>query len=252
MQQINYNTNIEVVETIGNYGNIIRKNITKSFIDDDGDILKYSTYVYNVMLKDQSLVSNVWFDIYEYDRYGNCIIGFSRTNHELAELWEIPLYRLGSMVCEQYKYRYGAINSNGFLAVQPIYDRLTFNNENSYTAYFNGNLGYVDSFDGHHITPIIFSHAQPFFENKAAVEFNGQMGYVDRNKIMRNPNNKNEYAIEPKYDIASDFENGYAEVSKDGQLYVIDGNGNICSKRINNFREDKSEQPLQCKKVLEK
>ena len=106
------------------------------------------------------------------------------------------------MLCRKYTYRYGAINSNGVLSVKPVYDRLTFNNENSYTGYHNGNLGYINSISGKHITPIVFSHAQPFFENKAAVKFNGIMGYVDRNKTMRNPNNQTDYAIAPKYDTA--------------------------------------------------
>lgn len=114
----------------------------------------------------------------------------------------IPLYCSVKMLCRKYTYRYGAINSNGVLSVKPVYDRLTFNNENSYTGYHNGNLGYINSISGKHITPIVFSHAQPFFENKAAVKFNGIMGYVDRNKTMRNPNNQTDYAIAPKYDTA--------------------------------------------------
>ncbi len=138
MKLINYNFEIEIVEPIGNYGNIICKNITKSFVDADGDIQKYSGYVYNVMLKDGTLVSDEWFDIYEYDRFGNCIIGFSRSSLECAKLLEVPLYCAGSMLCKQYTYRYGAINSSGVLAIQPTYDRLTFNNENSYIAYHNG------------------------------------------------------------------------------------------------------------------
>lgn len=242
MEKINHNINIEIVEPIGNYGDIICKPIMKSFIDDDGDIQSYSTYVYNIMRKDGTLISDEWFDIYEYDCYGNCIIGFSRTNLECFQLMKIPLYYSGEMLCKQYTYRYGGINSKGIFSVQPIYDRLTFNNENSYTGYHNGRLGYIDSITGEHITPIVFSHAQPFFENKAAIEFNGKMGYVDRNKRMKNPNNKAEYAIEPKYDIADDFENGYAEVSINGQFYLIDKNGNICPKI--------TDQEAQLKKVI--
>ena len=221
----------KIIEHVGNYGDIISRSISKSYIDEDGDIQSYSTQVFNIKLKDGSLAVGDWFDIYECDCYGNCIIGYSRTRLELAQLWDtLPSYRSGYSLALQYKYRYGAINSNGVLAVQPIYDRLTFNNEVSYIAYHNGSLGYVDSFDGHHITPILFPHAQPFFEHKAAVEYNGKMGYVSRKKTIKNPNNNEEYAIAPKYDTAGDFENGYAEVSKDGEFFLIDENGNRYAK----------------------
>ena len=90
---------------------------------------------------------------------------------------------------------------------------------------FDELLQYVSSIDGKHITPIIFTRAQPFFESKAAVEYNGKMGYVDRNKVITNPNNKWEYAIEPKFDMAGDFDNGRAEVSIDGLFYTINENG---------------------------
>lgn len=244
MEKNNYNINIEIVDPIGNYGDIICKPVIKSFVDDYGDIQSNSTYVFNIMLKDGTIISDEWFDTYEDDCYGNCIIGFIRTNLEYSQLMKIPVYcsEEMDMLCEPYTYRYGAINSKGILSVQPIYDRLTFNNEDSFIGYHNGKLGYIDSITGKHITPIVFSHAQPFFENKAAVEFNGQMGYVDRNKIMKNPNNKTEYAIEPKYDIADDFENGYAEVSINGQDYLIDKNGNICPKMTN--------QEEQLKKII--
>ncbi len=250
MEQFNCNVDIEEVENVGNYGKIICKNVVKSFIDDDGDIQSYSTYVYNVRLKDGSLISDEWFDIYEYDHYGNCIIGFSRSNLECLQLRNIPLYYSGAILHRQYTYRYGAINSNGVLSVKPIYDRLTFNNENSFTGYHNGRLGYIDSIDGHHITPIVFTHAQPFFENKAAVEFNGSMGYVDRKKTMRNPNNEADYAISPKYDTADDFENGYAEVSINEKLYIIDSKGDICLS--NNFVEDKATKESNLKKLQKK
>lgn len=233
MEKLNGNESIEFVENIGDYGEIICKNIIKTAIDDDGDIQDYSACVYNVMLRNKSLISDEWFDIYECDCHGNCIIGFSRSYIECLQLMNIPLYCSGKMLCREYTYRYGAINSNGVLSVKPVYDRLTFNNENSYTGYHNGNLGYIDSISGKHITPIVFSHAQPFFENKAAVKFNGIMGYVDRNKTMRNPNNQTDYAIALKYDTADDFENGLAEVSINSQSYFIDEDENIYS--TNNF-----------------
>ena len=217
--------NFDIVEPIGNYGDIIAKNIKKSFIDDDGDIREFSMLVYNIMLKDGSIVSENWFDTYEYDRFGNCIIGFRRSYAECRDIMTIPSYCSGPFLLEQYEYIYGAINPEGKLAVKPLYDRLSFNNENSYTAYHNGKLGYVSSTDGKHITPIIFTHAQPFFESKAAVEYNGKMGYVDRNKVITNPNNKWEYAIEPKFDMTDDFDNGRAEVSIDGLFYTINENG---------------------------
>ena len=242
MEQFNCNVDIEEVENIGNYGKIICKNVVKSFINDDGDIISHYTYVYNVKLKDNSLISDEWFDIYEYDRYGNCIIGFSKSNLECLQLKNIPSYCSEDMLHKQYTYRYGAINLNGVLSVKPVYDRLTFNNENSFIGYHNGRLGYIDSIDGHHITPIVFTHAQPFFENRAAVEFNGSMGYVDRKKTMVNPNNETDYAIAPKYDVANDFENGCAEVSINGKLYIIDVKGDICL--TNNSVEDKANHKL--------
>lgn len=240
--------NIEVVEPIGDYGEIVCKNVTKSFLDTDGNIREYSTYVYNIMLKTGLFVSDTWFDTYDYDCHGNCIIGFCRSSLEISQLMKIPSYCSGEMLCKLYTYKYGAINSQGILAVQPMYDRLTFNNENSYIAYYNGNLGYVSNIDGEHITPIIFPHAQPFFEGYAAVEFNGKMGYVARNRKMRNPNNIFEYAIEPKYETADDFDGGYAEVSLDGSSYIIDKNGNIMQSKPNHNQE-KLEQEVTLRKT---
>lgn len=209
--------NFEVVEKIGSYGNIVSRTVSKPCINEEGNIDKENYKVYNVLLKNGEFASEEWFDVYDYDREGNCIVGFKRTYEECERLKKIPDYiDEDEELLDIYNYIYGAINKEGQMVVKPIYDRLTYNNEDSYTAYHNGKLGYVSSTDGEQITPIIFTHAQPFFEGLAAVEYKGKMGYVSRNKKMKDPDEKSEYAIEPKYDFACDFCGGRAEISEDG------------------------------------
>lgn len=217
----------------GKCGFIVSKIAQKSYLDDDGNVNEYSAKVYNIVLNDGSLVSEDWFDTYDFDCYNNYIIGFRRTTEELMALMQIPNYCSGPFLVKKYEYRYGAINSEGKLIVKPMYDYLTFNNEESFTAYHNGKLGYVSSINGEQITPIIFDHAQPFFEGLAAVEYQGKMGYVSRSKVMHNPKNKEQYAIAPSFDIAGDFENGFATVSMEGQKdFKIDKTGKVIDASV--------------------
>lgn len=60
------------------------------------------------------------------------------------------------------------------------------------------------------------------------------MGYVSRNSILLDPNNKSQYAIEPKFEMAGDFDNGLAEVSIDVFFCTIDENGNIVYSKSDN------------------
>lgn len=229
----------KIQEQIGTYGNIVSKEQTKEIIDEAGnkDTIKMKNIVYNILLKNGSLASEKWFDTYDYDRRGNCIIGFKRSFDESEKLKDIPNYITSEgELLERYSYIYGAINTEGVLAVSPIYDWLSWGNEDSYTAYHNGNLGYVSSIDGKHITPIIFPHAQPFSEGLAAVEFNGNTGYVDRNRVLENPEYEWEYAIAPQYEWGGDFEDGIAEVGKDSETIKIDKKNNIVNPKVKQLK----------------
>lgn len=53
-----------------------------------------------------------------------------------------------------------------------------------------------------------------FSEKKAAVQYKNRYGYIDRQKIMTNPKNSDEYAenLAPKFFNATDFKDGFATV----------------------------------------
>jgi len=52
----------------------------------------------------------------------------------------------------------------------------------------------------------------------ARTEFRGNWGFIDTN---------GNWAIQPEFDKARDFSNGFAAVNKNGQWGFIDQNGNL-------------------------
>lgn len=185
----------EKLEKVGTYGWIV---VTKSIITDwlyDGTTIENETLQYNIELEDGSLVCNEWFDTYNFECNGRCIIGYKRNSTELEALSRYYGYPNNeTMVIEEFCYRYGAINTKGNFVVPAIYDRLSFDNEDAYIAYHNGKLGYVDSELGIQITPIVFNHAESFYDGQAYVEYEDisskKKGYINR---------KNEFGFNLSY-----------------------------------------------------
>jgi hypothetical protein len=78
-------------------------------------------------------------------------------------------------------------------------------NEDGKTAFFN--------LSGENVTGFVFDNAQHYSEGLAAVFVGGKWGYLDMNQQM---------AINPVYDSAGAFRNGYAEVSVGESKEIIE------------------------------
>lgn len=77
---------------------------------------------------------------------------------------------------------------------------------NSYITRTKKYSGFLDE-DGDEILPFIFDDAQPFLSTGlAAVSKDGKYGMI---------NIKGRYVLEPRFDIVTDFDNGYASIACD-------------------------------------
>ena len=115
---------------------------------------------------------------------------------------------------------WGAINSDGSLVIEPIYKKLNeFEDDASLPSpvqAVNGKWGYINR-QGELVHPINLDTARSFSEERLArFKKNKQWGFIKPN---------GEYAIEPIYDQASYFFNGYAIVTIDQGWSAIDTTG---------------------------
>ena len=115
---------------------------------------------YNVKLNNGELITNVWFDLMHLDENSERIIfAYKKTTSEIS-----------SSEYQMMNYKYGAIYE-GKINVNPIYDLLIFNYNNTYTGYKEEKSGYIDSRLGLEITPMIFSYAGLFNNGEATVVY---------------------------------------------------------------------------------
>lgn len=212
----------KILDSIGNYGYIIEKIITEKTIDKNGNVSKKTKKVFNILRYNNEIVCDRWFDVYTVDQEGNCIIGYTRSYRDYEKLRNMSGYTYASgLLYQKYIYIYGAINRVGNLSVEPIYDSLSFNNEDTFIAESNKKFGYLSIANGEHITPIIFDEARCFSEGLACICYHHQYGYINRNNIITNPDNNHQYAISPQYEWAQDFKKGYAQVCRNYQVFKI-------------------------------
>ncbi len=118
---------------------------------------------YNVKLNNGELITNEWFDLMHIDENSERIIfAYKKTVGELS-----------SGEYQMLNYKYGAIYE-GKINVNPIYDLLIFNYNNTYTGFKGEESGYIDSKLGIEITPIIFNYAGLFTNGQADVIYDGE------------------------------------------------------------------------------
>lgn len=214
--------NREIVEQLSNGIAVVKIEI----ITDTGNKRNFYTLLNDGQLFDlidlNGNLSNVhFFDTYEVNQNNEILIGILRNHNNYCKN-VMPLFELNEDKCpSRYDYLYGAINSNGCLAIYPERDYISFGNENTCIV---GNLcpyspsllkyGYVDLNSGVQLTPVCFDEALGFSENKAAVKYNGKWGYVDRTKIISIPSNFSEYPsnLWPRFIRVSSFANNKATV----------------------------------------
>ena len=152
----------------------------KNTINNQGFLETREKKEYNILLKDGRLSTEHWFDVYEFNHFGECIIGYERSILDQNELIKISDYLVEDTknLSPEYLYRYGLINEQGKNTIKPLYDKIVYGEENTVVAYHNGLMGFVDTNTGEQITPIIFSHVSQFSEGLAAVIYKGLSGWV--------------------------------------------------------------------------
>lgn len=242
----------------------------------------------NIVDLNGNLLGFQFFDIYTLNETGEIVIGLKKTGKEYNERvlshfdlsdtqWKAievpggpfnigpyakqyyeyirPTKTVDDIVPQSYSYNFGLINKEGVLVIYPSYDHIEFGNE---ATCIVGRLGfedlvfgYIDINTGKLITPICFDKASKFYDNRAVVKYNRKYGYIDRNKVIVNPKNNEEYAanLYPRFFRANDFNNGvaiagfsqgthftqasYAEIDKTGIISIVPEKGlHLIKKRI--------------------
>ncbi|RED63492.1 WG repeat-containing protein [Cohnella phaseoli] len=118
--------------------------------------------------------------------------------------------------------RYGYIDMQGKIAVQPIYHK-AFNFSEGLARVNQGKAsGYIDT-KGKLVTPYRFSQTSDFSEGMAAVSLTvgGKYGYIDTSGKL---------VIPPRFDYATPFSDGAAVVSVNGKYGYIDKTGKYIQK----------------------
>jgi len=232
--------------------------LIKFTIVDENDIV-------NILDSKGELSGIQFFDTYFLNEFGDVIIGIKKDGEEYYERilsrfdlsdtkcktivtpsefnikgydkryyeYEAPTKTIAEIIPQSYSFNYGLINRNGLLVIYPMYDSIQFGNENTCIVGLLGPIkslifGYNDVLSGDAITPVCFDAANDFYDSRAVVKYKYRYGYIDRQKIMTNPDNLDEYAKElaPTFYYASNFEDGIATVTYiPGNTTKIDTNG---------------------------
>lgn len=221
-----------------------KQKVTKYTIADDNGII-------NITDTNNNLVGLQFFDNYKTNEFGEIIIGIKKdgneyikrvlSNYDLSDAktktieepsglfnigpYERPYYKfveptktIEEIIPQKFSFNYGLINRYGKLVIYPYFDDMSFAQEDTcIVGLLNGAtlvFGYSDTLTGSPITPVCFSYAGDFNSKRARVNYNHNYGYIDREKIMKDPRNSNEYAenLEPRFKKATDFENDEAIV----------------------------------------
>lgn len=118
---------------------------------------------------------------------------------------------------QQYE-KFGFINSNGKIIIQPKFLSAENFSEGLAAVRINGTYGYVDA-AGRFIIPAIYDYAQPFSEGLALVHKNQQSLFI---------NVKGDKLFEVNYPIVHSFEHGLAYVqTNSGKVGFINKNGKL-------------------------
>ncbi len=116
--------------------------------------------------------------------------------------------------------KYGYIDGDGNIVVEPKYERSENFNEGLAVVKFseeNDSWGYINR-NGEVVIEPKFEWAAYFHEGLAAVQYKGKYGYIDKS---------GNFVIEPQFDLALDFSEGYAKVFIDGKEVFINRKGEV-------------------------
>ena len=153
-------------------------------------------------------------DKYGYIDYnGEIIVPFEYSEYDLEPFSE-------ELAGVRKEGKWGFVNKNGEFVIPPRFDEI----ESFLEGFANvsiDNLWGVINKNGEIIVPLEYKESwslSHFSEGLMAVEKDGKYGYIDET---------GQWAIEPKFEFASDFKNGMAKVELDGERFNIDKTGNI-------------------------
>lgn len=132
----------------------------------------------------------------------------------------------GGIAAVKNDEKWSLINTNGEALSTDMYVDIViddigvvFRNDRAFVSQDGINYYLIDS-DGNKITDVGFSYAESFYSDApAAVKIGDKWGFV---------NVSGEVVIEPQYDAAHSFINGFAAVCKNGKWGYIDSNNNVC------------------------
>ena len=214
----------EIIANVGS-NKLVSQLITSYTIGEFGILRPEVKTVYNLLdVNNQPLINN-WFDIYHIQEDNSIIIGYLRSREEQEALTKYTSYTLINDILEKYKYRYGAINPEGKLIINPLIDYLEYGNESTLLGTYHEKKGFFSSLDGTQITPMCFIKVHKYQEGLACVMFTEKYGYIDK-RTMRNPSNRSQYQIPADFIEATDFKDGEASVSTKTESFKIDKQGN--------------------------
>jgi TonB family protein len=128
--------------------------------------------------------------------------------------------------------RYGVINGNGDIIIQPKYDKILEFSEGLAGVQTDSKWGFIDR-DGKFVIKPRFQYIMGnFSEGLACVMEKYKYGYIDT---------RGQWKIKPRFDIAFGFHDGIAKVELNGKIGFIDTNGqfviNAEFARVGNFSE---------------
>ena len=193
---------------------------------------------------------------------------FGNVTFNYAGDFEDGVAIVGTGNCEVDSCKYGLINKLGNWVVKPEFDELNDPAEGLYAVSKNDRYGYMNS-KGETVISLKYNNAVSFSQGAAAVEIDTNWFFIDKNgrqlfidffhdvsnfkdslcAVSKDGNTwgyinmTGNFVLDPVYEDAGDFENGFAIVSKKekdlkhkglfiSQRYKIDKKGKIIEKLL--------------------
>lgn len=118
--------------------------------------------------------------------------------------------------------RYGYMNKQGKVAIQPIYNRAFPFSDGLARVNLGKATGFINT-KGELVTPYRYSQTSDFSDGMAAVSLSagGKFGFIDKTGRL---------AVAPRFDYVSSFSDGAAAVSVNGKYGYIDKKGDYILK----------------------
>jgi hypothetical protein len=168
--------------------------------------------------------------------------------------------------CEGDACKYGLIDKRGEYVIPPVYEEIDDPSEDYYMVVKNGRVGYLNK-KGEEMITLKYTDGLPFKQGLAGVGIDGNWFFINKTgnqafiNVFKDLSSFSDslcavtqdgenwgyidmtgtFVIEPKYETAEDFENGFAIISKKekdpknsaltiSQRYKIDKTGKILEK----------------------